>query len=231
MYRSRRFVRLTACNAPLHHAFSTTAANESQRPERLREAAVRPTIISGTFLNAPLSPTRRPPMALPIALNSASHSPMPRCNARLSSHDAEELIEAGRTAELAGNRADARAHYEAALYRLTRSRRAVQAATLLRWIARTYTTDADFEAAMDCATAALAISQACGDSSGEGHAVNVQAVIHWRRGDLDGAESLLSEGSRRRANRRRRRARRNDLAEPRHHRRHSWRPRRSATPL
>jgi diguanylate cyclase (GGDEF)-like protein/putative nucleotidyltransferase with HDIG domain len=129
-------------------------------------------------------------MALPIALNSASHPSMPRSHARPSSIDAAELIELGRAAELAGNRADARAHYEAAHYRVRQADDAAQAATLLRWIARTHTTDADFDAAMDCATAALAISQACGDFSGEGHAVNVQAVIHWRRGDLDGAESL-----------------------------------------
>jgi diguanylate cyclase (GGDEF)-like protein/putative nucleotidyltransferase with HDIG domain len=102
---------------------------------------------------------------------------------------AAELMERGRTAELAGNRVDARAHYEAALYQLSRKGDAMQAATLMRWIARTYTVDADYDAAMDCATAALAISEAVGDSAGEGHAVNVQAVVHWRRGDLDGAEA------------------------------------------
>lgn len=129
-------------------------------------------------------------MALPIALNSTSRSTTPRCPARASSLDAAQLIELGRTAELAGNRADARLHYEAALYRLRQTEDAAQAATLLRWIARTYTTDSEYDAAEDCATAALAVSQACGDPSGEGHAVNVQAVIHWRRGDLDGAEAL-----------------------------------------
>ena len=129
-------------------------------------------------------------MALPLALNSASRSPMPRSHARASSLDAAQLMEMGRTAELAGNRADARVHYEAALYRFRQDEDSAQAATLLRWIARTYTTDADFDAALDCAAAAHAISKACGDHSGEGHAVNVQAVVHWRRGDLDGAESL-----------------------------------------
>jgi diguanylate cyclase (GGDEF)-like protein/putative nucleotidyltransferase with HDIG domain len=129
-------------------------------------------------------------MALPLALNSASPSTMPRCHARASALDAAQLMETGRTAELAGNRTEARVHYEAALYRFRQEEDSAQVATLLRWIARTYTTDADFDAALDCAAAALAISQASGDSSGEGHAVNVQAVVQWRRGDLDGAEQL-----------------------------------------
>jgi putative nucleotidyltransferase with HDIG domain len=127
-------------------------------------------------------------MALPISLPPSPRSPAPRFNARPIALDVDALIELGEAAELSGQRADARGHYEAALYALRRDDSAQRAATLLRWIARTYTTDADFDAAMDCAEAALAISQAIGDRAGEGHAVNVQAVVEWRRANLDGAE-------------------------------------------
>jgi putative nucleotidyltransferase with HDIG domain len=44
---------------------------------------------------------------------------------------------------------------------------------------------------MDCAAAALAVSQAWGDKAGEGHAINVQAFIHWAQGNLDAAEPLF----------------------------------------
>lgn len=130
-------------------------------------------------------------MALPIPLNPSSRPPAPRSNARHLALDVDQLVERGQAAELSGQRADARDHYEAALFQLDRGAEGERAATLLRWIARTYTTDADFDAAMDCATVALAISQACGDRAGEGHAVNVQAVVHWRRADLDSAEKLF----------------------------------------
>lgn len=129
-------------------------------------------------------------MALSIPLDLATRSSAPRRHARQIALDVDRLIELGEAAELSGHRADARDNYEAALYRLRRDEPA-RAATLLRWIARTYTTDADFDAAMDCAEAALAISEACGDRAGEGHAINVQAVVHWRRADLDGAEKLF----------------------------------------
>src|SRR3954471_20831868 len=127
-------------------------------------------------------------MAHPISLNPSSHPSPPPSYARHLALDVDQLIERGQAAELSGHRGNAREHYECALSRLDRTAQSERAATLLRWIARTYTTDADLDAAMDCATAALAISQACGDRAGEGHAVNVQAVVHWRRADLDSAE-------------------------------------------
>jgi len=90
-----------------------------------------------------------------------------------------------------GHRDEARAFFERALYRLRGDGAGSQAAALLRWIARTYVMEANTDAAMDCASAALAVAQACGDQDGEGHAINVQATIHWTHGDLDSAESMF----------------------------------------
>ena len=77
------------------------------------------------------------------------------------------MIEAGLAAQRAGQRTEARECFEAALHRLGGPDAAKTAASLLRWIARTYMDDADADAAIDCATAALAISRACGDTAGE----------------------------------------------------------------
>jgi diguanylate cyclase (GGDEF)-like protein/putative nucleotidyltransferase with HDIG domain len=130
-------------------------------------------------------------LPVPLTLDSTSRSNTRPARQRAAVASAAELMERGQVAELAGNRDEARTYYEAALSQLGRGDDPVQAATIIRWIARTHATDAEFDAAMDCATAALAISQAIGDTAGEGHAVNVQAVIHWRRADLDGAEALF----------------------------------------
>jgi diguanylate cyclase (GGDEF)-like protein/putative nucleotidyltransferase with HDIG domain len=105
--------------------------------------------------------------------------------------DAPGLIEAGQKAERSGHREEARAFFERALYRLSGESTGSQAAALLRWIARTYVMDANTDAAMDCASAALAVAQACGDKVGEGHAINVQATIYWTHGDLDAAEGMF----------------------------------------
>jgi len=105
--------------------------------------------------------------------------------------DAAALIEAAQAAERSGHRTEARGLFEAALYRLERGAGDQLAASVLRWIARTYMTDGDPEAAMDCAAAALAVAQAFDDKAAEGHAVNLQAAIRWAQGDLDAAEPLF----------------------------------------
>jgi diguanylate cyclase (GGDEF)-like protein/putative nucleotidyltransferase with HDIG domain len=130
-------------------------------------------------------------MAASLNPKLSSSPSAPRSPSRLAPLAADQLIELGQAAELSGRRSEAREHYEAALHQLRRHDDSVRAATLLRWIARTHTTDADFDSAMECASAALAISQACGDLAGEGHAINVQAAVHWRRADLDLAEELF----------------------------------------
>jgi diguanylate cyclase (GGDEF)-like protein/putative nucleotidyltransferase with HDIG domain len=102
----------------------------------------------------------------------------------------EALIEEGQLAERQGRREVARSLYERALYALRDRSQAVTAAALLRWVGLTYQLDADFDAAFDCFEAALAVSDACGDEAGVGHAMNVKAIAHFRLGQLDEAEQL-----------------------------------------
>jgi putative nucleotidyltransferase with HDIG domain/diguanylate cyclase (GGDEF)-like protein len=101
------------------------------------------------------------------------------------------LIEAGQAAERLGQRTQARECFEAALHCLDTKDAGVQSAALFRWIARTYMTDGDPAAAMDCANVAFAVAEAWGDNVGQGHANNAQAAIRWAQGDLDGAEALF----------------------------------------
>ncbi|MEP6496266.1 MAG: HD domain-containing phosphohydrolase, partial [bacterium] len=65
------------------------------------------------------------------------------------------------------------------------------AATIMRWIARTYMNDANADAALDSAEAALQVSEACGDRAGAGYAINAKAAVHWQQGNLDEAERLF----------------------------------------
>jgi hypothetical protein len=57
-------------------------------------------------------------------------------------------------------------------------------------VARTYQMDGDADAALDCLEAALAVAEAWGDEAAAGHAVNLQAIVHWQTGRLDDAERL-----------------------------------------
>ncbi len=102
----------------------------------------------------------------------------------------EELIEQGKVAEREGRRDDARRLFEQALHGLGSSAHAATAAALLRWIGRTYTTDGNHAAAIDCLEASLAVAELSGDLGSAGHAINLQAIVHWRQGELDEAESL-----------------------------------------
>jgi tetratricopeptide (TPR) repeat protein len=97
----------------------------------------------------------------------------------------------GQEAERNGRRVEARAHYERALSLLRGDAGdSVTAAMLMRRIAFTHQVDLDLDAAEDCATAALAVAQACGDEAGIGHATNILAILEWRRGNVDQAEAL-----------------------------------------
>ena len=53
--------------------------------------------------------------------------------------------------------------------------------------------DANTEAALDCAEAALGVAEAHGDRAAEGHAINLKAASHWAHSELDVAESLFRE--------------------------------------
>jgi putative nucleotidyltransferase with HDIG domain len=99
------------------------------------------------------------------------------------------LLDQAQTAERHGQREIARRRYENVLY-LMRGNYGPAAAALLRRIARTYLDEGQFDVALDCAGAAQAVSEACCDTSGVAHAVNITAVVHWQRGELEVAASL-----------------------------------------
>src|SRR3954464_13603939 len=102
----------------------------------------------------------------------------------------QDLIDRGKLAEREGRRDDARRMFEEALQLLSSSKNATTAAALLRWIGRTYHTDGDHMAALDCLEAALAVAELSGDQASAGHAINLQAIVHWKQGELDEAEAL-----------------------------------------
>lgn len=100
------------------------------------------------------------------------------------------LIDRAQIAERQGRTQEARALYEQALVQLRSREEAPIAASLLRWIGITYSTELNLEAAFDCLEAALAVAEALGDEAAIGHAVNVQALLFYRMGRLDEAERL-----------------------------------------
>jgi tetratricopeptide (TPR) repeat protein len=105
----------------------------------------------------------------------------------------DELIQQAQLAEREDRRDDARALYERALYSLRRARDGKVAASLLRWIGRTYQLDANPDAALDCLEVSLAVAQLAEDSAAIGHALNVQAIVFHQQGELDKAEKLYVE--------------------------------------
>ncbi len=105
---------------------------------------------------------------------------------------ARALIEEGRTLDKLGKRAEARVLYERALHGLETSSASV-ASMLLRWIASTYEVDADYEAAADCAEAAVATAELGDDRNALGHALNVLAAARWREGELELAQRIFQD--------------------------------------
>jgi len=104
--------------------------------------------------------------------------------------DLAALLREAKAAEQGAARETARARYEALLSRLRRPADASLAAAVMRWIGRTYIDDANTDAAIDCLTAALAVSEANGDASGAAHAVNAMAGAYLQSGVPDEAERL-----------------------------------------
>jgi diguanylate cyclase (GGDEF)-like protein/putative nucleotidyltransferase with HDIG domain len=105
---------------------------------------------------------------------------------------ARALAEEARALDRLGRRAEARTLFERSLHSLDASS-ASTASALLRWIARSHEVDADYQAAADCAEAAVAAAEAGADRSALGHALNVRAAAHWRLGDLDAAEETFQD--------------------------------------
>jgi diguanylate cyclase (GGDEF)-like protein/putative nucleotidyltransferase with HDIG domain len=105
----------------------------------------------------------------------------------------DALLEDAQAAERQGRRDIARELYEHALHSLREPEQAPVAASLLRRIAFSYQMDANLDAALDCTEAALAISVLANDVAGIGHALNHQAIVRFREGELDEAERLYRE--------------------------------------
>jgi len=99
------------------------------------------------------------------------------------------VVERGQAMERSGQRDQARALYEAALRDGTTST-STDAAQLLRLVARTYMLDANYAAGIDCATVALAVADLAQDERARGHAINMLAVLEWKRGNLDESSQL-----------------------------------------
>jgi putative nucleotidyltransferase with HDIG domain len=129
-------------------------------------------------------PPRRPPHLRIVSPTARDGAPAVAA--------APELIAAAQARSATGRRGAARAAYEQALYRLADEGEAREyAPSLVRWVARTFQMEADAEAALDCVEAALAVAEAWGDEAAAGHALNLQAVVHWQTGGLDAAERLF----------------------------------------
>jgi len=128
------------------------------------------------------------------AASAAPYSLSPGVTAASGSPTAADaLVEAARAAERHGAREEARALYERALYLLRGPDQAKLASALLRWVARSHQVDANFDAALDCLEAALAVAEASGCAAEVGHALNVQASVRVQQGRLDEAERLYQE--------------------------------------
>ena len=104
--------------------------------------------------------------------------------------DVDALIADGQAAQREARRDDARALYEAALYRLNLATDGPRAAALMRWVARCHMDSGNLDASLDAAEAALAVATACGDGPGEAHGMNMMATVMRERGDMPAAEGL-----------------------------------------
>ena len=102
------------------------------------------------------------------------------------------LVERAQASERSGQRLLARQHYESALYLLQDGDGEV-ASLILRRVARTYVDDGQFDVAVDCLSAALAVSEALGETVGVAHAYNSMAGCHLLRGNLDDAVEFYAK--------------------------------------
>ena len=103
------------------------------------------------------------------------------------------LLDEAHRAERAGQRELARRRYESVLYLLRSEADAEEASTILRRIGRLYLDDGDLDAGLDCVTAALTVAELRGDSAAVANAMNIIAISHWQRGQLDEAEKLYRQ--------------------------------------
>ena len=106
------------------------------------------------------------------------------------------LMEEARRAAASGRRALARQRYESALFLLREPAEGIVASAILRRIGRTYLDDGDFAAGLDCLAAARAVAEAWNDPGEIAHTINVMAISHWQRGQLEEGERLYHEAGR-----------------------------------
>lgn len=66
----------------------------------------------------------------------------------------------------------------------------VSATNIVRWIARTYISEARYDEARDCLELSLALAEVVGDGAGTGHSINQLGILSWLEGDLDAAKRL-----------------------------------------
>jgi len=102
------------------------------------------------------------------------------------------LMAEAEQAETAGHRELARRRYESVLYLLRDPGRAAEASVILRRVGRLYFDDGNFEAGVDCLTAALTTAELLGDQALMAYANNVLAVGHTQRGMLEEAQRLFA---------------------------------------
>jgi putative nucleotidyltransferase with HDIG domain len=101
------------------------------------------------------------------------------------------LVEEAQHAERTGQRDVARSRYEAALY-LLRPGDDPAASAIIRRTARAYIDDGQFDTALDCLAAALAIAECLDNDGDRAHAMNLMAITQVLRGDFDEAERLYA---------------------------------------
>ena len=107
-----------------------------------------------------------------------------------SADEVVALLERAAHAEHEGQRAVSRQLYELALSRHATALSPAQVCSAVVGVARSYQVDGDSQAALDCLEVAVAVAELNGEHAALGAALNVQAVIHWQRGQLDEAERL-----------------------------------------
>jgi putative nucleotidyltransferase with HDIG domain len=107
--------------------------------------------------------------------------------------EAAALLARAARSERDGHRAVSRNLYEEALRSYTVVLTPAQVCVAIVGIARTYHQDGDLDAALDCLDAAVAVATINGVDAALGTALNVQAVIHMQRGQLDEADRLYLE--------------------------------------
>ncbi|MGI8509074.1 MAG: diguanylate cyclase [Gemmatimonadaceae bacterium] len=98
------------------------------------------------------------------------------------------LVALGQAEARNGRHVVARNAFEDALSQLKTDEEAKQASAIIRWIARTYQVEEAWDVVLDCCEAAIAIAEAWADDSAVGHAINIQAAVRWKQGNLDEAE-------------------------------------------